>query len=265
MMHDATLTRLYGLAESGRNQPIRAAIRDQQTTTHEAYVKAAGWRELTASSVMREYAAACVAGLLGLPVCRPFWIDCPAPLFSTSPDGGTTCLGDCDWPAFGSGFAGPQWRNWISTEAVHPEAMQMALNIFAFDAFIDNPDRRGPNPNLLVKGDQFRIIDHELAFSFLDLLFPAPPPWVHGSLDWMTDGDREHILYSVLKQSAGLDFAGVHDSWAALNDGDIDAVVAGLPQSLSTVKPALGVALKRVKDVRDNIGDACIELERILS
>lgn len=49
-----------------------------------------------------------------------------------------------------------------------PEAMwRDAVNIFAFDALIQNPDRRPENPNLLTQGDNVYVYEHETSFSFL--------------------------------------------------------------------------------------------------
>jgi len=58
-----------------------------------------------------------------------------------------------------------------------PDAMwQEAVDIFAFDALIQNPDRRFSNPNLFTRGDSLLIFDHETAFSFLVALFPSATP-----------------------------------------------------------------------------------------
>ena len=59
-----------------------------------------------------------------------------------------------------------------------PEAMwTSAVSIFAFDALIQNPDRKFRNPNLLGRGDELFLFDHELAFSFIEALFPQAEPW----------------------------------------------------------------------------------------
>jgi hypothetical protein len=58
-----------------------------------------------------------------------------------------------------------------------PEAMwQAAVNIFSFDALIENPDRRTGNPNLFSRGDDFLVYDHEMAFSFLLDILPSATP-----------------------------------------------------------------------------------------
>jgi len=55
--------------------------------------------------------------------------------------------------------------------------MQDTTEIFAFDLMVQNPDRRKGKPNLLRKGDELAIFDHEMAFSFLYALVPNEYPW----------------------------------------------------------------------------------------
>lgn len=46
-------------------------------------------------------------------------------------------------------------------------ARQTATDIIAFDALLENVDRRRTNPNLLVQGSNVRAFDHELSFGFI--------------------------------------------------------------------------------------------------
>jgi hypothetical protein len=84
--------------------------------------------------------------------------------------------------AFGSEAAGRQWRIWSAGDRITAALGAAALEILAFDAYIENDDRRPSNPNCLVKGDALRIIDHELAFRISQKLFPRPEPWKAGYL-----------------------------------------------------------------------------------
>ncbi len=54
---------------------------------------------------------------------------------------------------------------------------QLACEIFAFDALIQNPDRRMDKPNILWKGEELYIIDHEKGFSFVYALPASIKPW----------------------------------------------------------------------------------------
>lgn len=72
-----------------------------------------------------------------------------------------------------------------------------AAEIFAFDVLIQNIDRTlesGGKPNLMTDGEKLILLDHELAFSFAELLFNFnKTPWIinEGDLTWI----RKHILF----------------------------------------------------------------------
>jgi len=71
-----------------------------------------------------------------------------------------------------------------------------ATNIFAFDALIQNPDRRVENPNLFTQGDSIYVYDHEeTSFSFLVAVSPSEEPW---NLEREAYLDR-HVFYSGLR------------------------------------------------------------------
>lgn len=71
-----------------------------------------------------------------------------------------------------------------------PEAMMIpAAHVFAFDALIANDDRRRDNPNVLVRGDEIFVIDHEAAFAFLYLVTTQGAAW-----DLRRRPFREHVF-----------------------------------------------------------------------
>ena len=267
MIRRATLSRVSDTAESGRNKPIRAGIKLSNDQYVDVYLKPAGWRDLHQSSIIYEYVSACVAGLLNLPICEPFWVDCPDALLRFCPIVGGNALSDCIWPAFATCHAGPQWRPLLTSEVLPPNQTNEALKIFAFDGFLDNCDRRYNNPNLLVKGYNLRMIDHELVFSFAEVLpfLRAPPAWETNSLDWMTAGERQHILYPSLRKLDLIDLTSVIQSWSNIMDKDLDLILNELPPEFNAGRVKAEDAVQRVKDVRDNIDRCVVELERILS
>ena len=106
-----------------------------------------------------------------------------------------------------------------------PEAMwQAATEVFAFDALVQNPDRRFNNPNLLTRANEIFLFDHELAFSFLlDILASAEP--------WRLDGQRylsEHVFYRALKSKA-IDITGFTGALAALSGSVLGGIVNDVP------------------------------------
>jgi len=78
-----------------------------------------------------------------------------------------------------------------------PEAMwTTAVSIYAFDALIQNPDRKfSPNPNLFTRADQIFVFDHELAFSFLESIFTSKTPWKLDQSRYLSD----HVFFRRLK------------------------------------------------------------------
>lgn len=77
---------------------------------------------------------------------------------------------------FGSSFIA-NMHTWPIGKHVPPAMHDAAAEIFAFDALVQNPDRKFNNPNLGMHDGKFVVFDHESAFSFLLALFPQHEPW----------------------------------------------------------------------------------------
>jgi hypothetical protein len=76
--------------------------------------------------------------------------------------------------------------------------IEAAKKIFSFDIFIGNADRRLQKPNCMSNGETIVVYDHELAFSFLQILFSNPEPWqirLSDRVDWI----EKMFFYSKLK------------------------------------------------------------------
>lgn len=105
---------------------------------------------------------------------------------------------DCLRNSVGLNFGSRQLNGvtaWPVDKAV-PEAMwQAAVNLFAFDALIQNPDRRFSNQNLFSRSNDIFAYDHELAFSFLLDLAARATPWRLDNQPYLTD----HVFYRQLK------------------------------------------------------------------
>ena len=96
---------------------------------------------------------------------------------------------------FGSTMINPAATTWL-VERTIPDAMwRDAVNIFAFDALIQNPDRRSANPNLFTQGDSIYVYDHETSFSFLLAVVRSAEPWNLEREEYLT----QHVFYRRLK------------------------------------------------------------------
>ncbi|HEY3304894.1 MAG TPA: HipA family kinase [Candidatus Binatia bacterium] len=103
----------------------------------------------------------------------------------------------------------------------------LAADIFAFDACIQNPDRKVNNQNLLWKADEIFVIDHELAFSFLFLIGAPTVAWkLEGA-----PGDflKEHVFYRELKGQA-IDLDRFEGALNAISDGHLATMFDQIPK-----------------------------------
>jgi HipA-like kinase len=98
---------------------------------------------------------------------------------------------------FASSFL-PSMTTWPVGRPVSSALKTRASEIFAFDALIDNPDRRTNKPNLLWGGDDIHLCDHEQAFSFLRGVIGWRPAWSGQGLKFV----RNHVFYVQLKSQA---------------------------------------------------------------
>src|SRR5580700_4235255 len=101
---------------------------------------------------------------------------------------------------------------------------QAAVNIFAFDALVQNPDRRFSNQNLFTRGDEIFVYDHELAFSFLLDISATATSWRLDSQAYLTS----HVFYGALK-SKPINLSDFARSLSALAGSPLDAILTELP------------------------------------
>jgi hypothetical protein len=139
-----------------------------------------------------------------------------------------------------------------------PEALwQPAVDIFAFDALIQNPDRRYSNPNLFTRGDSLLVFDHETAFSFLLAILPSAEPWKLNDQQYLTD----HVFHRKLK-SKPIDLTGFTSSLGALSDAFLAGIVADVPAEWNNDN--LAKIERHLQTVRDRAGEFAAEVQRIL-
>jgi hypothetical protein len=98
---------------------------------------------------------------------------------------------------FGTKFL-PNISTWPVDRGVPAGLLDDAIKVFAFDALLQNPDRRYNNPNLGTIDGRIVIFDHELCFSFLLDIFPSEEPWKLASQQYLAD----HVFIRQLKDQA---------------------------------------------------------------
>lgn len=263
MIRLATAIRYDRDAEAGRNRPLRVAVETADGDEMEVFLKPSGRPELSVSSLAHEVIAACIAGRVGLPICQPLLIDMSADWVASVHEVAVREVLEASNPiAFGSQAAGVGWRQWSGDDVLTNGRRQVALGIFAFDVFTENPDRKPSNPNLLIKGDEFRLIDHELAL-FVRGLFPRAEPWRVGYLASMMEPDR-HVFATRLRGTE-IDLPAIGTAWSALSDGDLADYEACLPEQWAEAADSVTAAITHIRAVRDRMDECLVEIGRVLA
>lgn len=262
MIERAVLARIDRPSAQGRTGPLLAACETECGQEVEVFLKLSAGCDQGVVNLAREAVAACLAADLGLPIPRPWLIEIPPEIVRAVADPAVAAkLKDSAPVAFGSTRA-PGFAVWTSGMRLSDSMRSIAVAILLFDAIIQNPDRRAENPNCLFRGDELRIIDHELAFAHRLILLWRPPWAVGGMQDLETPG--RHIFVHVLKGEA-LDFADARRRWATLSDGQLAEYAQAMPPEWRSAQADVDAALQLIKDARVNI-DACItELGRVLA
>ena len=97
-----------------------------------------------------------------------------------------------------------------------PQQLQQAAKIFVFDVMIQNADRRFEKPNMFFAKGNIHIIDHELAFGFLDTLpfLRSPKSYILNQTD--VNSAKNHFFYPVLQQNKLLNWAELFEEFSHL-------------------------------------------------
>ncbi len=130
---------------------------------------------------------------------------------------------------FETRFMAGGYVTWPVDDPVPVALRQTAVEILAFDAVIDNADRRREKPNLLWKGDELLVIDHEMAFAFTRLIGQPHRPFESGASDFLSG----HPFRAGLRR-ADVSLERFTGELEALSGSVIDALCNAAPQEFGT-------------------------------
>ena len=251
-------------ATSGRTLPVILLCEADSGVPVELFCKLSAGCDANVASLAREVVAACLARDLCLPVPQPYLVDVPTDIGAlvTDPEI-ATLFQTSSSVAFGSAKVGNQFSIWTSTTRITDAMVPAAFSAIVFDGVIDNVDRRESNPNCLVSGDEFRLIDHELAFPDTAGLIGSNPPWMPGSLEWLKR-DSRHIFCAGLK-GRQYDTSPLVELWSNVSDDRLLEYRQSIPEEWSHALPRVDEALERISNGRDNIGGVIAEIKRVLT
>lgn len=230
---------------SGRTQPCIFFCEDTDGLINGEYVvKLKAGLESGATGLSSELIASQLASLLDVPTPEAAIIDIDPAMAEAIPDSELARrIRECSGLNFGSRVVTGGFETWPVGKAVPSGLKALAGEIFAFDALIQNPDRRPDKPNILWKGDELYVIDHEMGFSFIYAISPSAKPWQVSQLAFM----KSHLFYGSLRGSEiKLDrFAGALE---LLSDETLETMARNVPETWQTG------ALEKIMDhVRANV------------
>lgn len=243
--------------ETGRTKPC-LFICDDNETEGEYVVKLKASLESAETGLVAELMASQLAVFLDLPTPEPAIIRVDPAIAEVINDSElANKLKKSAGLNFGSKLVTGGFKTWPVGEAVPMFLKSLACEIFAFDAFIQNPDRRAQKPNILWKGEELLIIDHEMAFSFVYDICPPKNPWQVTDLDFL----RKHLFYHNLKnQPINLDrFAGALET---LSEKKLNNMTSNLPEEWHNDK--ISVIINHIGEVVNHLNNFIDEVRRVL-
>lgn len=247
---------------NGKTSPALITCQRQDGEEVEVVTKCSAGCEQKETNLAAEVISACLAADLNLPIPEPFLVELNPDFIESVPDAThRDRMAASNFVAFGSKHITGQYSAWTNGNLISEAMLPSAAAVFAFDGIIQNPDRRDGNPNCLVRGDEIRIIDHELAFAH-GLILRWKAPWKVGGLQNL-ETPGLHIFRAGLKGKQ-IDYTPIRAAWTGLSDAQITAYGNAIPAEWAGATNSVASALQLIKDARDNI-DACItEIQRVL-
>ena len=245
-----TVARFHKRVENTRTKPCLVFCEDERGDEVEFYLKLQGSGERAATGLVCEIMAAQFASDLDLPIPESGLLEVTAEFAKTvpNPEIAQQLAQSAGWN-FGARKVGSGYAAVLAGRVPPPELLHTAAEIFAFDGFIQNSDRRPTNPNLLSNGSGYVMIDHELAFDFIDgMVIGWRPPWEGGNLSFL----RGHIFYNVLRQTAP-DYNRLAGAIEALSAERIASYVDSVPAEWAGGQDAAAKILDYLLLVKTNI------------
>ena len=200
MFDSVIAVRFYKRMRHCRTRPFLLGCVDHTGTELEVFTKFSATSERRTSALVAEAIASFLAADLNLPVPEPFAVQITTELVQAVSDEDFRKLANAScFYCFGSKKLPPGFSTWPRGRTVPRNLLTLAAEVFAFDALIQNPDRREENPNCLFDGTDLAIYDHDLAF-FAKGIIGWKPPWEPSSLEYLRSGAR-HLFYQSLRGS----------------------------------------------------------------
>lgn len=207
-----------GVMDTGTTEPMKIRGVDSVTGERGQYVvKYIKSSRMSEKSSCRELLGAWMARELEINVIEPV-------IINITREFAETLLGENGYHSalksvglnFGSVYEAGYMELVKGSFKLQDQLLEQAKMIFMFDMFVANADRGAGKPNVITNSDNFLVFDHELAFSFADLLSFArnPEPWTIGLAEKYLY--ESHLFYPYLR-GADIDFTAQTEKLTLIN------------------------------------------------
>lgn len=216
-----TARTFHRFTNNGRTAPAIFSCCDEYNETAEYVVKFHG---KIAGGTVSELIACELGKLLGIPVAPGAVVDIDDRLGNAAPEL-AVALRSGAGPHFASKHYAGGYSIFSGHYLVPNDLVPVAIDIFAWDMLLQNPDRQKSNPNLLYNGSQFLVFDHELACAFEAIIGGYDPFHLHG-----TKMERDHVLrFAFLRHVGPTSFDGFASRLSALQMRNVEELLGALP------------------------------------
>lgn len=260
---------LFGRSTAGRSRPPKVVIANDRGETREAYLKSPNFGDgKSPFSLIREYIATTLGHQLGLPCAEVAAVRVTPSLIEMArhlePALGTQIREGPDL-LLASASLGPGWHEWTPALKVSRNQLTTACDTIFFDTMIQNWDRCASNPNLLVRGESYGLIDHDEAFSEAtgsdgEKEF-NPPPWIDGAIAHPNDSHLGHPLWVGLRRHKDGSFLPSVAQWQRMSQSRFASFSNDPIFSSWSRRPADRIADYLMEAV-ERIDDVHLQLER---
>lgn len=265
MLNYVTAIRFDRRITSGKTRPCLLVCERANGDEQEVIAKFSAGCERKCGGLIAEAISAMLAADLNLPVPEPLLVNFDKQFINLLPaleHEMAALMNQSVFIAFGSAKLPAGFALALASRPIPQSMKNQAAEIFAFDALIQNSDRRVINPNCLSNGQCFAIIDHELAF-ITEGIIGWQSPWIPGSQESLR-GANPHLFYPTLSGHE-YDLNRLLVAWQMVSDARLNEYRNALPPEWMYDNNIADNCLDYIAQVRDNIGPSIAEITRVLS
>lgn len=259
-----------GRAETGRSKPLQSICVDDNGIEETAFLKYRGFHdELLLDHLTGELVANLFARDLGLPAAQPAIVTVSSQFLDILPqDEEGDALRRAMRPTPARLFGSVQFefaRRWSKSDLVHASQRSHATQLYLFDTLVENTDRGNRNPNLLMHGNSFKVIDFGHCFQRCHsdaTEYWGAKPWQPDGIKNYYPGDLQHIMWEPVKAAEPSEVDAFTDALVGLTDDKIEGYIDLVPMEWGE-----DTALRIVEyliEARENASDFANRVREVL-